>query len=95
MDIVLRQTRDQRVVTPREACNCCLASAAVFLAANGIVQAYNEPFGIGPGSGEADPKVACGVAFGAGAAEAFKQPFLFERMTFLDRFPAAKPRPEK
>ncbi len=49
-----------------------------------------QPFGIGPGSSDANPEVAYGVAFAMGAAEAFQQPFLFERMAFLDRFPGSE-----
>ncbi len=87
VDAALQQVRDQRVLTPRAAYNYGLATAAGFLAANGIVQAYDEPFGIGAGPRGADPEVAYGVAFAIAAAEAFQQPFLFERMAFLNRFP--------
>ena len=87
VDAALQQVRDQRVLTPRAAYNYGIATAAGFLAANGIVRAYDEPFGIGPGPRDADPKVAYGVAFASAAAEAFQQPFLFERIAFLNRFP--------
>ena len=87
VDTALQQVRDQRVLTPRAAYNYGLGTAAGFLAANGIVGAYDEPFGIGPGPRGADPEVAYGVAFAAAAAEAFQQPFLFERIAFLSRFP--------
>lgn len=87
MDAALQQVRDQRVLTPRAAYNYGLSAAAGFLAANGIVQAYDEPFGIGRGPREADPEVAYGIAFATAAAEAFQQPFLFERIGFLGRFP--------
>ena len=87
VDAALQQVRDQRVLTPRAAYNYGLATAAGFLAANGIVQAYGEPFGIGSGPRDADPEVAYGIAFAAAAAEAFQQPFLFERIAFLSRFP--------
>ena len=87
VDTALQQVRDQRVLTPRAAYNYGLATAAGFLAANGIVQAYDEPFGIGPGPRDADPEVAYGIAFATAAAEAFQQPFLFERIAFLNRFP--------
>ena len=94
VDAALQQVRDQRVLTPRAAYNYGLATAAGFLAANGVVQAYDEPFGIGAGPRDADPEVAYGVAFAIAAAEAFQQPFLFERIAFLNRFPgsAAKSR---
>ena len=87
VDAALQQVRDQRVLTPRAAYNYGLGTAAGFLAANGIVGAYDEPFGIGSGPRDADPEVAYGVAFAAAAAEAFQQPFLFERIGFLNRFP--------
>ena len=87
VDAALQQVRDQRVLTPRAAYNYGLATAAGFLAANGIVQAYDEPFGIGYGPREANPEVAYGIAFATAAAEAFQQPFLFERIGFLGRFP--------
>ena len=90
VDAALQQVRDQRVLTPRAAYNYGLATAAGFLAANGVVQAYGEPFGIGPGPRDADPEVAYGVAFASAAAEAFQQPFLFERIAFLSRFPASE-----
>lgn len=86
-DAVLQQVRDQRITPPRAAYNYGLPMAAGFLAANGIVQAYDEPFGISAGPRDADPEVAYGVAFAGAAAEAFQQPFLFERIAFLNRFP--------
>ena len=90
IDLALQQVRDQRLPTPRTAYNLGLTTAAGFLAANGIVQAYGEPYGIGPGPRDADPEVAYGVAFAMAAAEAFQQPFLFERIAFLDRFPGSE-----
>ena len=50
-------------------------------------EAMEPIFGIGLGPRGADPEVAYGVAFAIAAAEAFQQPFLFERIAFLDRFP--------
>ncbi len=90
VDAALQQIRDQRVLAPRAAYNLGLATAAAFLAANGIVKAYGEPFGIGNGPQDADPEVAYGVAFSLAAAEAFQQPFLFERTAFLKRFPGSE-----
>lgn len=86
-DVVMQQVRDQRVPPPRAAYNFSLPLAAGFLAANGIEQTYDEPYGIGAGPSGADPEVAYGVAFAIAAAEAFQQPFIFERRAFLDRFP--------
>ena len=90
LDTALQQVRDQRLPPPRAAYVCSVPMAAGFLAANGIVQAYDEPFGIGLGPSDADPEVAYGVAFAIAAAEAFQQPFLFERIAFLDRFPGSE-----
>ena len=90
VDAALQQVRDQRVLTPRAAYNYGLATAAGFLAANGIVRACEEPFGIGAGPRDADPEVAYGIAFAKAAAEAFQTPFLFERMSFLARFPGGE-----
>lgn len=90
IDAALQQIRDQRVLAPRAAYNLGLVSAAGFLAANGIAGAYGEPYGIGDGPPGADPEVAYGVAFSVAAAEAFQQPFLFERNAFLNRFPGGE-----
>ncbi len=90
IDVALQQVRDQRLAPPRAAYNLGLATAAGFLAANGIVQAYVEPYGMGPGPRGADPEVAYGMAFAVAASEAFQQPFLFERKTFVDRFPGSE-----
>ncbi len=90
VDTALQQIRDQRVVPPRAAYNLGLATAAGFLAANGITRTYSEPFGIGEGPASADPEVAYGVAFSMAAAEAFQQPFLFDRIAFLEQFPGSE-----
>ena len=89
-DLALQSVRNQRILTPRAAYCYGLTMATGFLAANGIVQAYDEPFGIGAGPREADPEVAYGVAFSVAAEEAFQQPFLFDRAAFLKRFPASE-----
>ena len=90
VDAALQQVRDQRVTPPLAAYCLSLPLAAGFLAANGILQRYEEPFGVGPGPRGANAEVAYGVAFATAAAEAFQQPFLFERMAFLDRFPGGE-----
>ena len=87
VDAVMQQVRDQRVAPPRAAYNFAMPMAAGFLAANGILQEYDEPFGIGQGPANADPEVAYGVAFATAAAEVFQQPFLLERTGFKRRFP--------
>ena len=90
VDALLQQVRDQRLTSPRAAYCLSPPLAAGFLAANGITQDYDEPFGIGVGPAGADPEVAYGVAFAMTAAEAFQQPFLFRRNAFLNRFPAGE-----
>ena len=90
VDIALQQVRDQRALAPRAAYNYAMPMAAGFLAANSIVQAYDEPFGIGQGPRGADPEVAYGAAFAVAAAEAFQQPFLIERLAFMGSFPAGE-----
>ena len=86
-DIMLQQLRDQRVPPPRAAYNLALPTAAGFLAANGILQVYDDPFAIGPGPVGADPEMAYGVAFATAASEAFQQPFIGERMDFARAIP--------
>ncbi|MEM6683185.1 MAG: vanadium-dependent haloperoxidase [Pseudomonadota bacterium] len=86
VDIVMQQVRDQRVPPPRAAYNFALPMAAGFLAANGVIGSYSEPFGIGQGPRGADPEIAYGTAFAIAAAEAFQQPFLMERLAFKRRF---------
>ena len=54
-DAALQQVRDQRATPPLAAYCCALPMAAGFLAANGILQAYEEPFGIGSGPRGAEP----------------------------------------
>ena len=90
VDALLQQVRDQRLTSPRAAYCLSPPLAAGFLAANGITQDYDEPFGVGAGPAGADPEVAYGVAFATTAAEAFQQPFLFRRNAFLNRFPAGE-----
>ena len=89
-DVALQQVRNQRILTPRAAYNYGLTLAAGFLAANGVEQAYDEPFGIGPGPRGADPEVAYGVAFATAAEEAFQQPFFLDRAAFVNRFPGGE-----
>ena len=87
VDLALQCVRNQRVLTPRAAYDYGLTTAAGFLAANGVIRAFDEPFGIGPGPAAADPEVAYGTAFSVAAAEAFQQPFPLDLGLFLDRFP--------
>ncbi|SAY39276.1 hypothetical protein [Candidatus Synechococcus spongiarum] len=79
--------RDQGISPRQAAYNYSVATAAGFLAANGIVQAYGEPFGIGAGPRDANSEVTYRIAFAETAAEVFQQPFLFERIAFLNQFP--------
>lgn len=86
IDVILQQTRDQRITPPRAAYNFAMPMAAGFLAANGITQDYDEPYGLGVGPKNANPEIAYGVAFAVAAAEVFQQPFLLERNRFLQQF---------
>lgn len=85
-DVMLQQTRDQRVAPPRAAYNFAMPTVAGFLAANAIVGKYSENFGIGPAPADLDPELAYGVAFATCASEVFKQPFVAERAAFKKRF---------
>lgn len=87
VDIVLQQTRDQRVPPPRAAYNYAGPMLAGFLAANAILKRYQEPYGLGEAPAGADPEVAYGVAFATVAAQCFGQPFMLERAAFKRRFP--------
>ena len=75
-DVALQQIRDQRVPPPRAAYNLAMPTVAGFLAANGILQAYDDPFGIGPAPRGADLAMAYGAAFATAASEVFQQPFV-------------------
>ena len=90
VDAALQTVRDQRLPPPRAAYMCALPMAAGFLAANAITGTYDEPSGVGDGPARADPEVAYGIAFATAAAEAFQQPFLLQRIAFLDRFPGSE-----
>lgn len=87
VDVILQQTRDQRLVPPRAAYNFAMPLAAGFLAANGIELVYDEPYDIGVGPLNGNPEIAYGVAFTVAAAEVFQQPFIIERNRFLQQFP--------
>jgi len=87
VDVALQSVRDQAVPPPLAAYRMGAPMAAGFLAANGVVGAYEEPFGVGEGPKGADPEVAYGAAFAYVAAETFQQPFLFDRMAFMERYP--------
>jgi len=86
VDVVLQQTRDQRITPPRAAYNFAMPLVAGFLAANALTQHYDEPYGLGSGPANTNPEIAYGVAFSIAAAEVFQQPFAAERRAFLNRF---------
>lgn len=86
IDVILQQTRDQRIPPPRAAYNLAMPMAAGFLAANAICDCYEEPFNVGVGPKDADPEIAYGVAFAVAAAEVFQQPFILEKSKFLKQF---------
>ena len=90
VDMALQCVRNQRVPPPRAAYDYGLTATAGFLAANGVIGAFDEPFGIGPGPAGADPEVAYGTAFSIAAAEAFQQRFPVDLKMFLDRFPGGE-----
>lgn len=86
VDIAMQQVRDQRVAPPRAAYNFAAPMVAGFVAANAIIGRYSVPYNLGPAPAGADPELAYGVAFATAASECFKQPFLWERNAFKDRF---------
>lgn len=90
LDIIMQQVRDQRVPPPRAAVAFAAPLVAGFLAVNGIVRKYGEPYGIGFGPRGADLDVAYGAAFATAASEAFQQPFLIERKSFMNKFPGSE-----
>jgi hypothetical protein len=87
IDIIMQQTRDQRVPPPRAAYNFAMPMTAGFLAANGIIQKYHQHLGLPDASAGMNPEVAYGVAFATAAAEVFQTPFLMELNKFLAKFP--------
>ncbi len=87
LDVILQQTRDQRVPPPRAAYNFAMPLAAGFLAVNGIARTYSEPFGIGYGPAGADLDAAYGAAFTTAASEVFQTPFIGERNKFFESIP--------
>ncbi|MEO9599002.1 vanadium-dependent haloperoxidase [Parasphingorhabdus sp.] len=89
-DIILQQIRDQRVPPPRAAYNLAMPTVAGFLAANSILQTYEDPFDIGTAPLGADPAMAYGVAFATAASEVFQQPFVGERMDFANGIPESE-----
>lgn len=86
-DVLFQQIRDQRVPPPRAAYNLAMPTVAGFLAANGILQTYDDPFAVGPGPRGANPAMAYGTAFATAASEVFQQPFVGERMDFAKAIP--------
>ena len=87
VDVALQQIRDQRLPPPRAAYNLAFATVAGFVAANGVEQKYDNPYGIGRAPAGTDPELAYGEAFAVAAAEAFQQPFVAERSQFARQFP--------
>lgn len=97
LDVILQQTRDQRVAPPRAAYNFAMPLVAGFLAVNGVTRNYREPYGIGYGPSDADLNAAYAAAFTTAASEVFQQPFIGERNRFFKTIPsgAAKTRGAK
>lgn len=92
LDIILQQTRDQRVPPPRAAYNFAMPLVAGFLAVNGLTGRYHEPYGVGRGPMGADLNAAFGAAFATAASEVFQQPFIVERKAMLSRLPSGAAR---
>lgn len=86
-DIALQALRDQLVPPPLASRALAMGHVAGFLAINGIEQRYESGYAIGAAPQGADPQVAYGVAAATAFAEHFQQPFLFDRMRFLKRYP--------
>ena len=86
MDISFQSVRDQSIEPPRAARALSLGPVAGFLAVNGITKKYVSHYSLGDAPLGANPEVAYGVAFSIAAAEAFQQPFVFDRMRFLKKF---------
>lgn len=87
LDVILQQTRDQRVAPPRAAYNFAMPLVAGFLAVNGITRTYAEPYRIGFGPTGADLNAAYAAAFATCASEVFQQPFLVERNSYFEGIP--------
>lgn len=87
LDVILQQTRDQRVATPRAAYNFAMPLVAGFLAVNGITRSYREPYNIGYGPSGADLNAAYAAAFTTAASEVFQQPFIGERKMYFAGIP--------
>ena len=87
IDVLLQQVRDSMLAPPRVA--YCLAGPTVagFVAANAISGRYEDNFGLGPAPQGANPEVAYGAAFATLASEVLLTPLMFQRMTFMQRFP--------
>lgn len=90
LDIIMQQVRDQRVPPPRAAVAFAAPLVAGFLAVNGIARKYAEPYGIGFGPQGANMEAAFATAFSTAASEAFQQPFLFERLSYLKNIPSGE-----
>jgi len=90
LDVILQQTRDQRVAPPRAAYNFAMPLVAGFLAVNGITQSYREHYNIGYGPSDGDLNAAYAAAFTTAASEVFQQPFLVERKNFFASIPGGQ-----
>lgn len=86
-DIALQALRDQLIPPPLASRALTMGHVAGFLAVNGINNQYQSSYGVGSAPRGTDPQVAYGVAAATAFAEHFQQPLLFERMSFLSRFP--------
>ncbi|MBO6548886.1 MAG: vanadium-dependent haloperoxidase [Rhizobiales bacterium] len=86
-DIALQALRDQLVAPPQASRALTMGHVAGFLAVNGIEHRYDTGYHLERAPKGADPRVAYGVAAATAFAEHFQQPFLFDKLGFLARFP--------
>lgn len=89
-DVALQALRDQLIAPPLASRAMAMGHVAGFLAVNGIEKKYENSYSIGPAPLGADPAVAYGVAAATAFAEHMQQPFLFDQMSFLSRYPAGE-----
>lgn len=86
-DIALQALRDQLVAPPLASRALAMGHVAGFLAVNAIDHKYESGYAIGNAPRGADPRVAYGIAAATAFAEHMQQPFIFDKMNFLSKFP--------
>lgn len=86
-DIALQAIRDQLVAPPLASRALAMGHVAGFLAVNGAEQRYDSGYHLPRAPSGMDPRVAYGIAAATAFAENLQQPFLFDQLQFLSRFP--------